>query len=124
MPFNSLDVRTPSGGLSPSPVAAPVKKKIFRRLITDGDVEAKRLQVRGDREKAASLRAERNKLLARVSQLDHNVDLYDGSVLEGAAAVVQLLERQRWEKEKARKAKIARARAISSTTSSSMGHAG
>ena len=131
VPFKSLDVRTHSGGLSPSPVAAPVKKKIVRRLVTDGDVESKRLQVQGDREKAASFRAERNKLLARVSQLDHNVDLYDGSVLEGAAAVVQLLERQRWEKEQARKAEIAREalgktpiRAISSTTSSSMGHAG
>ena len=53
VPFKSLDVRTHSGGVSPSPVAAPVKKKFVRWLVTNGDVESKRLQVQGDREKAA-----------------------------------------------------------------------
>ena len=68
VPFKSLDIINHSGGLSPSPVAAPVKKKFVRRLVTDGDVESKRLQVQGDREKAASFCSERLKLLARVSQ--------------------------------------------------------
>ena len=126
VPFKSLDVRTHSGDLSPSPVAPPVvKKKPVRRLVFDRDVAAKRPQVQGDREKAASFREERNKLLDRVSQLDQRVDLFDGSVLEAAAAVVQVLQCQRWEKEIAIKAEIAREalgintpiRAISSTSS-------
>ena len=132
VPCKSMDVRTHSGGLSPSPVAAPVvKKKPVRRLVSDGDVAAKRLQVQGDREKAASFRVERLQLLARLSQLDHHVDMYAGSVLEGAAAVVQLLDRQRWEEGQARRAEIAReamgnppTRVKSSSTSSSQGQAG
>ena len=95
-------------------------------------MEVARIQVQDDREKAASFRDERTKLLDRVNQLDQRVDLFDGSVLEGAAAVVQLLQRQRWQKQQAIKAEIAREalgpktpiRAISSTSSSSMGHAG
>ena len=91
-PFKSLDVRAHTGDLSPSPIAAPVvKQKPVRRLVFDGDVAAKRLQVQSDREKAASF------LLARLSQLDHHIDTYEGSVQEGAAAVVELLDRQRWE---------------------------
>ena len=116
VPFKSQDVR---------------EKKPVRRQVTDGDVEAKRLQVKGDREKAASFRAERLQLLARLSQLDHSVEMYDGSVQEGAASVVQLLERQRWEQGQARRAEIAREalgqmpiRATSSSTSSSQGQAG
>ena len=100
VPFKSRDVRTHPGVQSSSPVAAPVKKEFVRRLVTDRDVESARLQVQGDREKAASFWDERNKLLDRVSQLDQRVDLFDGSVLEGAAVVVQLLQRQRWERSK------------------------
>ena len=133
VPFKSADVRTHAGVLSSKPVAtAPVKKKFVHRLVTERDVEVARLQVQEDREKAASFRDERTKLLERVNLLDQRVDLFDGSVLEGAAAVVQLLQRQRWQKQQAIKAEIAREalgpktpiRAISSTSSSSMGHAG
>ena len=60
-------MRTHPGVQSSSPVAAPVKKKFVRRLVTDRDVESARLQVQGDREKAASFREERIKLLDRVS---------------------------------------------------------
>ena len=130
-PFKSLDVRTHTGDLSPSPVASPVVKQIpVRRLVSDGDVAAKRSQVQSDREKAASFRAERIPLLARLGQLDHHIDTYDRSVQEGAAAVVELRDRQRWEQGQARREEIAReargnppTRVKTTSTSSSQGHA-
>ena len=130
-PFKSLDVRTHTGVLSPSPVASPVVKQTpIRRLVSDGDVAAKRSQVQSDREKAASFRAERIPLLARLGQLDHHIDTYDRSVQEGAAAVVELRERQKWEQGQARREEIARearghppTRVKSTSTSSSQGHA-
>ena len=106
-PFKSLDVRTHTGVLSPSPVASPVVKQTpIRRLVSVGDVAEKRSQVQIDREKAASFRAKRIPLLARVGQLDHLINTYD--VQEGAAAVVELRDRQRWELGQARREEIAR----------------
>ena len=97
-PFKSLDVRTHTGVLSPSPVASPVvQQPPIRRLVSDGDVAKKRSQVQSDRQKAASFRAERVPILARLGQLDHHINTYDRSVQEGAAAVVELCERQKWE---------------------------
>ena len=71
---------------------APVKKYVHR-LVTDRDVEVARLQVREDREKAASFRDEQTKLPERVQLLNHRVELFDGSVQNSVAAVVKLLGR-------------------------------
>ena len=113
------------------PAATAPVKKFVHRLVTDRDVEVARLQVREDREKASSFRAERIKLLEQVQLLDHRVELFDGSVQSGAVAVVKLLARQRWQKLQAEKAAIAREakghksppRAIT-TSSSTRGQAG
>ena len=129
-PFKSLDVRTHTGVLSPSPVASPVvQQPPIRRLVSDGDVAKKRSQVQSDRQKAASFRAERVPILARLGQLDHHIDTYDRSVQEGAAAVVELRERQKWEQGQARREEIARearghapSRVKNTSTSSSQGH--
>ena len=94
VPFKSHDVITHAGVQCSMPAAtAPVKKKFINRLVSERDVEVARLQVQEDREKAASFRDKQTKLLERVNLLDQRVDLFDGSVLEGAAAVVQLLQR-------------------------------
>ena len=74
-------------------------KKFVHRLVTDRDMEVARLQVREDREKAASFRDERTKLLEQVQLLDHRVELFEGSVQNGAVAVVKLLQRQRWQQQ-------------------------
>ena len=75
-------------------------------------------------EKVAMFRTERTKQLEQVRLLDHRVELWEGSVQNGAAAVVKLLQRQRWQLKQAERAAIAReanrpkspARAITSTS--------
>ena len=74
------------------PAATAPVKKFVHRLVTDRDVEVARLQVREDREKASSFRAERTKLLEQVQLLDHRVELFQGLVQSGAVAVVKLLQ--------------------------------
>ena len=64
----------------------PPQRTPVRRLVSDGDVAAKRTQVQSDKEKAASFRAEHIPLLAGLGQLDPHIDTYDRSVQEGAAA--------------------------------------
>ena len=92
VPFKSRDVRTHDTGVQSSvPAATAPVKKYVHRLVSDRDVEVARLQVRGDREQAAKFRAERTRLLERVNLLDQRVDLFDGSVLNGAAAGFGLL---------------------------------
>ena len=105
-PFKSLDVRTHT--TQPTPVASPVvQQPPIRRLTTNGDVARKRSQVESDRQKVASFRTERVPLLRRLGEVDHLIDIYDRSVQEGAAEVVELREKQSWEQEQARREQIA-----------------
>ena len=67
-----------------------------------------RLQVREDREKVALFRTERSKQLDQVRLLDHRVSLWERAVQDGAAAVVKLVQRQKWQQHEAERAAIAR----------------
>jgi len=85
-----------------SPTAAtPPVKQFVHRLVTDSIVDDARLQVREDHEKVASFRTERTKHLEQVRLLDHRVELWEGSVQSGAATVMKLLQRQRWQQKQA-----------------------
>ena len=96
-PFKSRDVRSHDTGVQSSvPAATALVKKYVHMLVSDRDGEVARLQVQEDREKAASVGDEQTKLLEKVQLLDQRVELFDSSVQNGAAAVVQLLQRQRW----------------------------
>ena len=121
--FAVRDVRAhPGVQSSQTPASAPVKPFVHRH-VSDSMVDDARLQVREDREKVALFRTERSKQLEQVRLLDHRVDLWECSVQDGAAAVVKLVQRQKWQQHQAERAAIAReanrpmspARAITST---------